>query len=166
MERTLVINGMSKSYSMTGWRLGYVIAPPDLTDAIRKVHDFLTVGAPAPLQEAAATALSVDDGYYAELAESYRRRRDLLLGILADSGFRTWTPSGAYYVMADISDLTDETDVEFVSRMIRDRGVAAVPGSSFFSRQERGSHLVRFTFCKTEALLEEAGQRLRKGVSR
>ncbi len=165
-DRTITISGLSKTFSVTGWRLGYVIAPPDLTDAIRKVHDFLTVGAPAPLQEAAATALSVDDGYYAHLAESYRRRRDLLLGILADSGFRTWTPSGAYYVMADISDLTDETDVEFVSRMIRDRGVAAVPGSSFFSQQERGSHLVRFTFCKTEALLEEAGQRLRKGVSR
>jgi aspartate/methionine/tyrosine aminotransferase len=159
-DRTVTISGLSKTFSVTGWRLGYVIAPPDLTGAIRKVHDFLTVGAPAPLQEAAATALRIGAGYYEELAEGYRRRRDLLLGILTDAGLKTWTPSGAYYIMADISDLTDETDVQFVHRMIREYGVAAVPGSSFFSQPELGHHLVRFTFCKSEALLEEVGRRL------
>lgn len=159
-DRTVTISGLSKTFSVTGWRLGYVVAPPDLTDAIRKVHDFLTVGAPAPLQEAAATALRIGTDYYEGLAESYRRRRDLLLGILEDAGFKTWTPYGAYYIMADISRLTDETDVQFVRRMIQEYGVAAVPGSSFFSRPELGRRLVRFTFCKTEALLEEAGRRL------
>lgn len=163
-ERTVTVSGLSKTFSITGWRLGYVIAPSDLTAAIRKMHDFLTVGAPAPLQEAAASALDVDDDYYAELAESYRRRRDLLLQLLDDAGFRTWTPHGAYYIMADISALTDETDVEFVGRLIRERSVAAVPGSSFFSRPELGRHLVRFTYCKTEALLEEAGRRLCNGL--
>ncbi len=163
-ERTVTVSGLSKTFSITGWRLGYVIAPSDLTAAIRKVHDFLTVGAPAPLQEAAASALDIDDDYYAELAESYRRRRDLLLQLLDDAGFRTWTPHGAYYIMADISALTDETDVEFVGRLIRERNVAAVPGSSFFSRPELGRHLVRFTYCKTEALLAEAGRRLSNGL--
>ena len=165
-ERTVTISGLSKTFSVTGWRLGYVIAPADLTAAIRKVHDFLTVGAPAPLQEAAAAALQIGEDYYADLAENYRRRRDLLLEILEGAGFRTWKPFGAYYIMTDISDLTDETDVAFVDRMIREVGVAAVPGSSFFSRPELGRHLVRFTFCKTDALLEEVGRRLEKGVSR
>ncbi|MEJ2146139.1 MAG: aminotransferase class I/II-fold pyridoxal phosphate-dependent enzyme [Acidobacteriota bacterium] len=165
-DRTVTISGLSKTFSVTGWRLGYVIAPADLTGAIRKVHDFLTVGAPAPLQEAAAAALRIGADYYQNLAENYRRRRDLLLAILEDAGFKTWTPHGAYYIMADISQLTDETDVEFVKRLIREQGVAAVPGSSFFSRPELGRQLVRFTFCKTEALLEEVGRRLRKGLSR
>jgi aminotransferase len=151
---------MSKTFGVTGWRIGYVIAPPDLSGAIRKMHDFLTVGAAAPLQEAGAAILGCPDSYYSELAEDYQIRRDYLFRVLTEAGFKPWLPSGAYYIIADISDLTDESDVEFVGRMIRDAGVATVPGSSFFSRPEAGRHLVRFAFCKTLELLEAAGERL------
>jgi len=159
-DRTITISGMSKTFSVTGWRIGYVIAPPDLSNAIRKMHDFLTVGAAAPLQEAAAVILDCPDSYYAELAENYRTRRDYLLGVLSEAGFKPWKPSGAYYIIADISDLTDEPDTEFVSRLIKEAGIAVVPGSSFFSQPERGRHLVRFAYCKTLDLLESAGERL------
>jgi len=159
-DRTVTISGASKTFSVTGWRVGYIVAPPDLTNAIRKMHDFLTVGAAAPLQQAIASALLQGEEYYRHLATGYQDRRDFLLPILEDAGFRPYLPSGAYYVMADISGLTQLSDVEFVRRMVADFGVAAVPGSSFFAEPERGSHLVRFAFCKTRELLEEAGKRL------
>lgn len=161
-DRTVTISALSKTFSVTGWRLGYIIAPHDLTNAIRKMHDFLTVGAAAPLQEAAAVALRVDASYYEHLAEEYERRRKRLLTTLQRVGFKTWTPYGAYYILADISDLTDETDVQFIRRLIADYGVAAVPGSSFYRKAAAGSRIVRFAFCKTLELLDEVDERLAK----
>lgn len=159
-ERTVTINSLSKTYSVTGWRVGYVLAPPDLTGAIRKVHDFLTVGAAAPLQEAGAVALRFPQTYYTQLQEEYRRRRDLLLPVLEASGFTCYRPRGAYYVMTDISAFGFADDVEFSRFLVRDVGVAVVPGSSFYSRPELGRHQVRFTFCKRDETLEAAAERL------
>jgi len=160
-NRTVTISGASKTFSVTGWRVGTIVAAPDLTDAIRKVHDFLTVGAPAPLQEAVAVGLEqLDRSYYRSLASEYRARRDLLCGALVDAGFRLEFPEGAYYVLADFSDLSDRSDVEFSHWLTREIGVAPVPGSSFYSRPEDGRALVRFAFCKTEDLLHEAVSRL------
>ncbi len=139
-ERTVSIHSMSKTYSVTGWRIGWTIAPPDLSVGIRRVHDFLTVGAAAPLQAAAVVALDFPDAYYRDLVDGYRARRDLLLPALRAAGFRVHEPAGAYYVMTDIADLAmdGEDDVAFALRLIADPGVAAVPGSSFFSRPELG----------------------------
>ena len=161
-ERTVVVNSMSKTYSVTGWRVGYVLAPPDITGAIRKVHDFLTVGAAAPLQRAGAYALRMPPSYYEELAREYLRRRDLLLPALEEVGFRLFRPDGAYYVMTDISAFGFRDDVEFTRHLIREVGVACVPGSSFYSRPELGARQVRFCFCKRDETLEEAADRLRK----
>ncbi|MSO20191.1 MAG: aminotransferase class I/II-fold pyridoxal phosphate-dependent enzyme [Acidobacteria bacterium] len=161
-ERTVTINSCSKTYSVTGWRVGWVVAAPELTNSIRKVHDFLTVGAPAPLQEAAAEAVALPRSYYEELAAEYAVRRTRLLGILQDTGFRCFKPSGAYYIMADISAFRFPNDTEFVKHLITTIGVAAVPGSSFFRNPVDGAHLVRFTFCKKEETLDEAGRRLLK----
>lgn len=160
-QRTVTISGLSKSFSVTGWRLGYLLAPPDLTSAIRKMHDFLTVGAAAPLQEAGAAALACDRSYYRQLAASYDERRTFLVGALEEIGFRVTNPRGAYYIMADIGGLTDEDDVSFVRRLIERQGVAAVPGSSFYSSPERGRNYIRFAFCKTLDLLREAADRLK-----
>ncbi len=161
-ERTVTISGASKTFSVTGWRIGTVVAPAPLTDAIRKVHDFLTVGAPAPLQDALAAAMeTLDQGYYAKLASDYQARRDLLIASLGDAGFRCAPPQGAYYVLADFSALSDLPDDEFARRLVIDGGVASVPGSSFFSRPELGRRLVRFAFCKTQDVLAEAGRRLK-----
>ncbi|MEE8350263.1 MAG: aminotransferase class I/II-fold pyridoxal phosphate-dependent enzyme, partial [Acidobacteriota bacterium] len=140
----------------------YIIAPPDLTDAIRKIHDFMTVGAAAPLQEAGSMALRMGKEYYQRLASDYQQRRDYFVKVLQDIGFRVWNPSGAYYVMADISPLTVEDDVTFVDQLIRDYGVAAVPGSSFYHRSDMGRQFIRFAFCKTLDVLEEAAERLAK----
>ena len=159
-DRTVAVNAMSKTYSVTGWRVGWVIASPELTAGIRKVHDFLTVGAAAPLQQAGATAMALPDDYYAGLAEEYRERRDSLVPALEAAGFRTFVPDGAYYVMTDISGLTDEDDVTFARRMAADPGVAAVPGSSFYSRPELGRTKVRFAFPKRLPTLEAAAARL------
>jgi aminotransferase len=159
-ERTVVINSLSKTYSVTGWRVGWVIAPPELTDSIRKVHDFLTVGAPAPLQEAAAAAVGYPEAYYQELATKYARRRDRLLGILESCGFHCYRPAGAYYIMTDISGFGFPDDSTFVRHLIQEIGVAAVPGSSFYSRPADGAQQVRFTFCKKEETLAEAERRL------
>jgi len=159
-ERTVAINSLSKTYSVTGWRVGWVVAPPALTGAIRKVHDFLTVGAAAPLQAAGAVALSMPDDYYATLAADYRRRRDLLLPALEAAGLRPYPPDGAYYVMVDITDVTDEDDVTFARRLTAAPGVASVPGSSFYSRREMGRTKVRFAFPKRETTLQEAARRL------
>jgi aminotransferase len=159
-ERTVAINSLSKTYSVTGWRVGWVIAPPHLTAGIRKVHDFLTVGAAAPLQAAGTVALSMPDAYYRELADGYLARRDTLLAALATTRLRPFVPDGAYYVMADIGDVTDEDDVTFARRMTADPGVATVPGSSFYSRSDLGRSKIRFAFPKRSATLEEAASRL------
>jgi aminotransferase len=160
-ERTITISGASKTFSVTGWRVGTIVAPPPATVAIRKVHDFLTVGAPAPLQEAVAVGLeTLGDDYYEALARGYRARRDLLCRALVDAGFRCTPPQGAYYVLADFSAISALPDDEFSSWLTQEVGVAPVPGSSFFSRPELGRRLVRFAFCKTEEMLREAAQRL------
>lgn len=160
-DRTITISGASKTFSVTGWRVGTIIAPPDLTDAIRKVHDFLTVGAPAPLQEGVAAALeSLDESYYRKLARDYRQRRDTLFSGLKRAGFGCASPEGAYYILADFSALSDKDDTEFSMWLTQEIGVAPVPGSSFYSRPEDGAHLVRFAFCKTVEILEEGVARL------
>jgi aminotransferase len=159
-ERTITINSLSKTYSVTGWRIGYAIAPPELTAAIRKVHDFLTVGAAAPLQEAGAVALRLPRSYYEQLAAEYAARREKLLGALKAAGFGVYVPRGAYYIMTDISRFGFEDDVAFAHYLVREIGVAVVPGSSFYENPEKGRQQVRFCFCKTEATLEAAGERL------
>ena len=160
-ERTITVSGASKTYSITGWRIGTILAPPDATAAIRKVHDFLTVGAPAPLQEAVAVAMeTLGRDYYEGLSREYRARRDLLCGALLAGGFRCRPPEGAYYVLADFSALSDLPDDEFARWLTAEHGVAPVPGSSFYSRPELGRREVRFAFCKTDDLLKEAARRL------
>ena len=177
-ERTITISGASKTFSVTGWRIGWIIAPAELTDAIRKVHDFLTVGAPAPLQEGVADALELlEADFYRALAESYRARRDLLQDALVEAGFRSVAPEGAYYILADFGPLAHVAagtgpppdDTAFSVWLSREIGVTPVPGSSFFG-EGGGRTLVRFVFCKTEDVLHEAARRLRSigrgGVSR
>lgn len=159
-DRTVAVNALSKTYSVTGWRVGWVIASPALTAGIRKVHDFLTVGAAAPLQQAGAVAMAMPDSYYHGLAAAYRERRDLLVGALTAAGFRTWVPDGAYYVMTDIAEATSDDDVTFARRLVAERGVAAVPGTSFYSRRELGRTKLRFAFPKRAATLREAADRL------
>jgi aminotransferase len=161
-ERTVIVNSMSKTYSVTGWRVGYCIAPPRITSGVRKVHDFLTVGAAAPLQAAGAYALSLPAEYYENLQREYERRRDMLLPVLEDNGFKVFVPDGAYYIMTDISAFGFSDDVEFTRHLIREVGVACVPGSSFYSLPERGSQQVRFCFCKKDETLNRAAERLSK----
>jgi aminotransferase len=165
-ERTITINGMSKTYAVTGWRVGWAIAPAPLTNAIRKVHDFLTVGAAAPLQEAGAVALKLPDRYYKDLADGYDRRRKRMLELLDKAGFRTFRPRGAYYVMTDITDLNWNDDVAFARHMVEEVRVAVVPGSSFYSDPRDGRRQVRFAFCKKDETLDEAERRLSKLVPR
>src|ERR1700722_2312077 len=160
--RTITINGLSKSYSVTGWRVGWAVAPPAITNAIRKVHDFLTVGAPAPLQEAGAIALSLPASYYRELADRYRARRDHLIPSLEKAGFHCYRPRGAYYVMTDISAFGFASDVEFSHHLVKEVGIACVPGSSFYKHAKDGSQQVRFAFCKKPETLDEAARRLEK----
>ncbi|GKT10601.1 aminotransferase [Desulforhabdus sp. TSK] len=157
-ERTLSCSSLSKTYSITGWRLGYVIAAPEVIAGARKVHDFLTVGAPAPLQEAAAVALDFPLAYYEQLQQDYTRRKDLFLRYMDRAGLEYTTPQGAYYVLVDISPFGAEDDKEFCRWLAREIGVAAVPGSSFFHEPVR--HLVRFHFAKREETLTAAGERL------
>jgi aspartate/methionine/tyrosine aminotransferase len=161
-DRTITINALSKTYSVTGWRVGWAIAPPEVTNAIRKVHDFLTVGAAAPLQEAGAVALRFPNVYYKQLAEDYLVRRDHLLTILDNAGFRCFRPRGAYYIMTDISAFNFPNDVEFAKYLVKEIGVAAVPGSSFYNDPKDGSQHLRFTFCKTQKTLDAAAERLAK----
>jgi aminotransferase len=172
-ERTVTISGASKTFSVTGWRIGWIIAPAGLTDAIRKVHDFLTVGAPAPLQEGVADALDqLDAGFYRQLATSYQAKRDLLQAALVEAGFRSVSPEGAYYILADFGELADVAaaggapvdDTGFAVWLSREVGVTPVPGSSFY-REGGGRSQVRFVFCKTEDVLAEAAKRLR-GIGR
>jgi aminotransferase len=162
-SRTVTVSGFSKTFSVTGWRVGTIVAPADLTAAIRKTHDFLTVGAPAPLQEACAAGLEELGGdYYEGLAVDYRERRDVLYDALREAGFTCSRPGGAYYLLADFSAIRDDVDdTEFALWLAREIGVASVPGSSFYSRPERGRRQIRFAFCKSRELLAEAGERLR-----
>jgi len=159
-SRTISCSSLSKTYSITGWRLGYVIAPPELIDGVRKVHDFLTVGAAAPLQEAAVTALNFPDSYYGELQSRYVRKRQIFLDALEDADLIYTRPQGAYFVMVDISKFGAADDTGFCEWLTREVGVAAVPGSSFF--REPVNHLIRFHFAKREETLVEAGRRLLK----
>jgi aspartate/methionine/tyrosine aminotransferase len=161
-DRTVTINGMSKTYSVTGWRVGWAVAPAKITNAIRKVHDFLTVGAPAPLQEAGAAALGLPPKYYTKLAEGYRARRDRLIPALEAAGFKCYIPRGAYYVMTDISAFEFDNDVSFTKYLVRDIGVAAVPGSSFYHNAQEGARQVRFAFCKKPETLDAAAEKLKK----
>jgi aspartate/methionine/tyrosine aminotransferase len=164
-DRTVTINALSKTYSVTGWRVGWTIASPSLTAGIRKVHDFLTVGAAAPLQEAGAVALAFPESYYRTLAADYLARRDLLLAGLRGVGFQCEAPRGAYYILADAEGLGCRDDVAFARRLIETAGVGAVPGSSFFSRPELGRTLLRFAFPKHRATLEAAVARLQRGLA-
>ena len=161
-NRTVTISGLSKTFSVTGWRVGYIITCSEVTNAIRKVHDFLTVRAPVPLQEAGADAMKMGENYYQKLLSGYRERRDYLIQNIQSAGFKTWTPSGAYYIMADISSLTNLSDVPFVNQLIKEYGVAAVPGSSFCHQAKSGKHFICFAFCKTMDILQQAGERLHK----
>jgi aspartate/methionine/tyrosine aminotransferase len=163
-DRTITLNGLSKTYSVTGWRVGWTISPPSLTGAIRKVHDFLTVGAAAPLQEAGAVALGMPDDYYMKLAADYQRRRDVLLDILERHHFTVYKPGGAYYIMTDISAFGFADDVEFARYLVKDIGVAAVPGSSFYKTPGTGRTKLRFCFCKRDETLTEADKRMEKLV--
>ena len=160
-DRTVTINGLSKTYSVTGWRLAYAIAPAEMTNAIRKVHDFVTVGAPHPLQVAAATALRFPEQYYVDLLSAYRERREFMLEILDGAGFKAYPPDGAYYVMTDISGF-NEDDVSLAHRMVREIGLATVPGSSFYLEPERGRRQIRFSFPKKMETLRRAADRLKQ----
>ena len=159
-ERTVTINSVSKTFSVTGWRVGWAVAPADITGGIRKVHDFLTVGAAAPLQAAAAAALAMPSEYYRDLAAGYAERRNRLLGILESAGFVCYKPHGAYYIMTDISAFGFPDDVEFSRYLVTDVGVAVVPGSSFYKTPGAGSTKVRFCFCKKDETLNAAEERL------
>ena len=161
-ERTVTINGMSKTYSVTGWRVGWAVATEKISNAIRKVHDFLTVGAPAPLQEAGAAALGLPPAYYEKLAEGYRVRRDHLMPALTAAGFKCFRPRGAYYVMTDISAFGFPDDVSFAKYLVQEIGVATVPGSSFYRDPRDGAHQIRFAFCKKPQTLDEASRKLSK----
>ena len=161
-ERTVSINSLSKTYSVTGWRVGYAIAPPALTDAIRKVHEFLTVGAAAPLQEAGVFALNLPPSYYDGLQQTYLKKRDFLLDALNEAGFKCYKPDGAYYIMTDITGFGFADDLAFTQHLISDIGVAVVPGSSFYRQSARGQQQVRFCYCKRAETLQAAADKLQK----
>jgi aminotransferase len=165
-DRTITINALSKTYSVTGWRVGWAIASPEVTSSIRKVHDFLTVGAAAPLQDAGAKALEFPQSYYEKLAREYAVRRERLLGILTDAGFRCFKPRGAYYIMTDISAFGFPDDFALAKYLVEEIGVAAVPGSSFFRDPADGKSILRFTFCKKEETLAAAASKLSKLAKR
>jgi aspartate/methionine/tyrosine aminotransferase len=165
-ERTITISALSKSYAVTGWRVGWAIAAPSIMAGIRNVHDFLTVAAAAPLQHAGVTALGLPPSYYGRTLAEYAERRSLMMAVLEETGFAASPPAGAYYVMADVSHLGLGTDVETAMHLVEREGVAVVPGSSFFSEPELGRHLVRFAFCKRLETLEAAAERLRTIASR
>jgi aminotransferase len=165
-DRTITISGASKTFSVTGWRVGTIVAPAEVTLAIRKVHDFLTVGAPAPLQEGVAAGLErLGPDYYEGLRKDYGARRQIMYEGLVRAGFKCARPQGSYYILADFSELSDQPDDEFACWLTSEVGVAVVPGSSFFSDPRQGRRLVRFAFCKTTEVLEEAAARLERLAS-
>jgi aminotransferase len=159
-DRTITISGMSKTFSVTGWRLGHAVASEDLMVAVRKAHDFMSVCAATPLQMAGVAALGMGDDYYANMKRDYAHRRETALDMLRDVGFKPVVPQGAYYIMADFSAISDEDDITFGTRMAREIGVACVPGSPFFSRPELSRNIVRFAFCKQDSTLRLARERL------
>jgi aspartate/methionine/tyrosine aminotransferase len=165
-ERTITISGISKSYSVTGWRVGYAVAPEAISVGIRRAHDFVTVGAPAPLQEAAVTALRLPPEYYVRLREAYQARRDLLWDYVERAGFVAWKPRGAYYILTDVTRFMKATGIQddyaFAMYLIKEVGVATVPGSSFYAHTDLGRTKIRFCFPKTDDVLREAGERLQK----
>jgi aminotransferase len=165
-ERTITISGISKSYSVTGWRVGYAVAPEAISVGIRRAHDFVTVGAPHPLQEAAITALELPAAYYVGLRDAYQARRDLLWGYIERAGFVAWKPRGAYYILTDVTRFMKAAgihdDYAFAMYLIKEVGVATVPGSSFYAHPELGRTKIRFCFPKTDDMLREAGERLQK----
>ncbi len=161
-HRTITVSGLSKTYSMTGWRLGYVVAPETLTGAIRKMHDFITVGAPHPLQRAGVAALNLPDSYYQELLQKYNKNRIRLVNTLKEAGFRCHPPEGAYYIMTDITDFGFPDDTTFAHWLVKEIGVGGVPGSSFYSRPNLGKTKFRFMFSMADQVLAEAGERLMK----
>ncbi|MEP6506827.1 MAG: aminotransferase class I/II-fold pyridoxal phosphate-dependent enzyme [Gemmatimonadales bacterium] len=163
-ERTVTISGLSKTFSCTGWRLGYAIAPAEFSSPIRKVHDFLTVGAPAPLQAAGAIGMAFGTEYYNTIARDYRERRDVMVGALKEAGFKFCAPEGAYYILADFTELSDLRGVEFAIWLAKEIGVATVPGTSFYSDPKMGENVTRFAFCKKSETLEKAAERL-AGIS-
>ncbi len=159
-ERTVTISGLSKTFSCTGWRIGYAIAPPEMSSPIRKVHDFLTVGAPAPLQAAGAIGMAFGADYYNAMALEYRERRDLMVSALDEAGFRFYSPEGAYYILADFTTISDLRGVEFAMWLAKEIGVATVPGTSFYHEPKLGENVTRFAFCKKKETLERAAERL------
>ena len=165
-ERTITISGISKSYSVTGWRVGYAVTPEAISVGIRRAHDFVTVGAPAPLQEAAVTALRLPPEYYVRLREAYQARRDLLWDYVERAGFVAWKPRGAYYILTDVTRFMKATGIQddyaFAMYLIKEVGVATVPGSSFYAHTDLGRTKIRFCFPKTDDVLREAGERLQK----
>jgi aminotransferase len=165
-DRTITISGVSKTYSVTGWRIGYTISPPDLAVGIRRAHDFVTVGAPAPLQEAAVTALALPDAYYVALRDAYQARRDLLRSLLERAGFRAFEPQGAYYILTECAHFLERfglaDDSAFAMYLVKEVGVATVPGSSFYAHPELGRTKIRFCFPKTDDVLLDAGRRLQR----
>ncbi len=161
-DRTVTISGLSKTFSVTGWRIGYAVAEKELTNAIRKVHDFMTVCAPAPLQKAGVSALKMPPSYYTDLAEKYEEKRDFMMKALQEIGFKLVTPQGAYYILADFGGLRSDDDTTFARKLVREEKVAVVPASSFYSRPEAGRTRVRFTFAKKDRTLREGVARLRK----
>ncbi len=159
-ERTITISSLSKTYSATGWRIGWIVSPQGMTDAIRQVHDFLTVGAAAPLQTAAAVGFAFDADYYNHFTNLYKQKRDFMCAALRDAGFKFAVPDGAYYVFADFSEISDLDDVTFAKWMTQEIGVATVPGSGFFNNAEAGRTFTRFAFCKKQETLDDAAHRL------
>jgi aminotransferase len=159
-ERTITTNGLSKTYSVTGWRIGWAISPPSLTGGIRKMHDFLTVAAPTPFHDAGVAALSLPDAFYTQLAADYQTKRDLMLDILGRHGLTAYQPGGAYYVMADVSRFGFTSDSEFAQYLVKEIGVATVPGSSFYIDPAAAPQTVRFCFSKRDETLHEADRRL------
>jgi aspartate/methionine/tyrosine aminotransferase len=164
-DRTVTTNGLSKTYSVTGWRIGWAMSPPALTGGIRKIHDFLTVAAPTPFHDAGVAALSLPDSFYTQLAADYQSKRDLMLDILQRHGFTSYQPGGAYYVMADVSPFGFSSDSEFTQYLVKEVGVAAVPGSSFYSDPATAAQTVRFCFSKRDETLREADRRFARITS-
>jgi aminotransferase len=159
-HRTVTISGLSKTFSCTGWRIGYAVAPFEMTSPIRKVHDFLTVGAPAPLQAAGAIGMAFGPEYYNEMALDYRERRDMMVTALNDAGFKFCAPEGAYYILADFTEISDLRGVDFAMWLAKEIGVATVPGTSFYHEPRLGENVTRFAFCKKKDTLERAAERL------